>query len=39
MKPKGKIRKKRATGEAWFQANSLVDDEGDRVVGETKNRP
>lgn len=39
MKPKGKYRDQRMTVKAWFQAVSTSDGEGDRVVGEMKNRP
>jgi hypothetical protein len=39
MKPKGKNRDKRITVKAWFQGISTTDGEGDRVLGEMKNRP
>lgn len=39
MKPKGKNRDQRITVKAWFQGISTTDGEGDRVLGEMKNRP
>lgn len=39
VKPKKKIKEKRANINAWLQGSSVYDGELDRVIGRVKNRP